>query len=184
MRKDRKSAQFRAPLMSAFRDAFGARDAKKRAFSVVDGERVIPGRHSSQRKGDEAALKRDLTTDLLALLNTIDLGSVIDLTDLSHVQNSILNYGLPDVSGLTSEEQRVSVIADDLAKCLKQFEPRLNPETLHIEREQEFDDVNQRVRFSVSVEMFCSPTDVPIDFVAEIDIGSGKIHLMRLPGMA
>ena len=31
------------------------------------------------------------------------------------------------------------------------------------------------------VEMACTPLDVPIEFVAEIDIGSGKVQLTRLP---
>jgi type VI secretion system protein ImpF len=41
--------------------------------------------------------------------------------------------------------------------------------------------VNQRIRLVVSAEMACKPLDVPIEFVAEIDVGSGKVQLSRLP---
>ena len=180
MRKAARGNQFQAPLMSAFRESFSNRDAKKRVINVIDGEKVLPGRRQ-QRGSDEVALKRDLTVDLIALLNTTDLGSSIDLDEFKFVRQSILNFGLYDIAHLTSEEFGVDAVKDDLHAALMAFEPRLNPETLHIERGESPDDVNQKVRFSVSAEMLCAPVDVPIDFVAEIEVSSGKVQLTRLP---
>ena len=48
-------------------------------------------------------------------------------------------------------------------------------------KRQGCDDVDQRIRFTVSAEMACKPLDVPIEFVAEVDVGSGKVRLTRLP---
>jgi type VI secretion system protein ImpF len=166
--------------MSAFRQSFEAHDSRHREVKTLKGERVIAGRQS-QGRGDEASLKRDLSIDLTALLNTTDLGSVIDLADFPFVRESILNFGLYDVAHLVSEEVGVEAIADDLAAALKEFEPRLDASSLVIERSELNDDVNQRVRFSVSAEMFCTPANLPVDFVAEVEIGSGKILLSRLP---
>ena len=181
MRKPKQVAEFQAPMMSAFRGAFAAHDARRRLIQTQEGERVIAGRQSLQR-GDEAELRRDLATDLTALLNTTDLGSVIDLTDFPYVRKSVLNFGLYDVAHLVSEEVGVDAIRDDLVASLKEFEPRLDPSTLVIERSEHNDDVHQRVRFTVSAEMFCVPANLPVDFVAEVEIGSGKIQLSRLPG--
>ena len=181
MRKANNSVSYQAPLMSAFREAFEARDARELNVVVVDGERVIEGRQSRQRRGDENALKRDLSIDLTALLNTIDLGSVIDLKQLSYVRKSVLNYGMNDVTHLTSQEVGVDAIRDQLAAVLKTHEPRINPDTLHIDKEIVADDVNQRVRFAVSGEMFFSPLDVAVEFVAELEINSGKMNITRLP---
>lgn len=175
------SASFQAPLMSAFREAFEARDSKDRSVHVVDGERVIEGRQSRQRRGDEAALKRDLSVDLLALVNTINLASSVDLAEQDYVKRSILNFGLPDVTHLTSEEVGVDQIRDQLVASLNAFEPRIIPETLNVDKEVLRNDVDQRVRFSVACEMICSPVDVPVDFVAELEISSGKVNLTRLP---
>jgi type VI secretion system protein ImpF len=165
MRKQAPSREHGAPLMSAFREAFAARDAKKRVIQTVGGERVVPGRHSTQRRGDELALRRDLS---------IDLG---------YVRRSILNYGLNDVGRLTSEDAQIELIKDDLRTALTQFEPRLNPETILIERDEDVDE-GQRVRFTVAVEMFARPMDLSVDFIAEVDVGSGKISLSRLPDVA
>lgn len=183
MRKQAPSREHGAPLMSAFREAFAARDAKKRVIQTVGGERIVPGRHSTQRRGDELALRRDLSIDLMALLNTIDLGSSIDLSDLGYVRRSVLNYGLNDVGRLTSEDAQIELIKDDLRTALTQFEPRLNPDTIQIDRDEEVDE-GQRVRFTVAVEMFARPMDLSVDFIAEVDVGSGKISLSRLPDVA
>ncbi|MCC6204001.1 MAG: GPW/gp25 family protein [Hyphomicrobiales bacterium] len=180
MSKKVRAPEYGAPLMSAFREAAAARDARKRMVQTVAGERIVPGRHSSQRKGDEASLKRDLSVDLVALLNTIELGASVDLDGLDNVRRSIINYGLRDIGRLTSEDRRVDQIKDDLRTALMQFEPRLNPETIQIER-NDSEDSDQRIRFFVAVEMFCKPTDVSVDFVADLDVGSGKISLSRLP---
>ena len=184
MRKGKDVAQFQAPLMSAFRDAFEHRDAKENSARIVDGERVIEGRQSQQRRGDEIALKRDLSIDLVNLLNTIDLGSVVDLKQLSYVGTSVLNYGLTDVTHLTSDEVGVNDIRDQLLAALRNHEPRINPESITVEKQIVRDDINQKVRFAVAGEMFFAPVDVAVDFVAELEISSGKMALTRLPTSA
>ena len=181
-KRDGNSDRFQVPVMFAFRDAFDAKDARKRIEERRDGEKVISGRGSLKRRGaDETVLKRNLAVDLLALVNTIDLASAVGLDDFEHVGRSILNFGLYDVAHLTSEEVGVDSVARNLSAALIDHEPRLNPDTLNVVREQEFDEVDQRIRFTVSAEMSCTPLDIPIEFVAEIDIGSGKIQLTRLP---
>jgi type VI secretion system protein ImpF len=40
------------------------------------------------------------------------------------------------------------------------------------------------VRFRVRAEMLSKPLDIPIEFIAEIDVSAGKIMLPRLPGSA
>jgi type VI secretion system protein ImpF len=181
MRKARNEGHYQAPLMSAFREAFEAHDARDNAVRVVDGERVIEGRNSRQRRGDEPALKRDLSVDLVALLNTINLASTIPLDGLDYVRDSVLNYGLPDITHLTSEEVGVDGIRDQLAHVLTTFEPRLISETISVDKEIRTNEVDQRVQFTVAGEMFCTPVDVAVNFVAELEISSGKVNLTRLP---
>lgn len=182
MAAKRDSDRFQVPLMCAFRDAFEAGDARKRIEERSGGEKVVSSRASIARRGaDEARLKRNLVIDLLALVNTIDLGSTVELSELEHAGSSVLNFGLPDIAHLTSEEAGVEEVARHLAEALRRHEPRLNPDTLVVEREKIADDVNHHVRFHVRADMLCRPMDVPIDFVAEIEVASGKVLLTRLP---
>lgn len=168
--------------MFAFRDAFDEGDAAKRIEERVGGERVIAGRGSLRRRGaDESRLKRNLAIDLLSLVDTIDLASAVDLSDFDYVAKSVLNFGLGDVSRLTSQDVALGEIAVNLKQALLSHEPRLRSESLHVDKDLEVDDTEQRIRFTVSAEMACSPLDVPVEFAAEVEIGSGKVRLTRLP---
>lgn len=168
--------------MLAFREAFEEGDARERLEERVGGERVVSGRGLLRRRGaGEALLKRDLAVDLMSLANTIDLASAVDISDLDYVKRSIVNFGLPDFSALTSLETGVSDVGRLLKTALLAHEPRLRPESIHVEQSVEVDDESHRVSFSVTAEMAASPLDLPLEFVAEVEVGSGKIRLTRLP---
>ena len=180
--RDLKASSFQVPLMLAFREAFQEHDAEKRIEERVGGERVVSGRGSLRRRGaDEALLRRDLAVDLLSLANTIDLASAIDIADLDYVKRSIVNYGLPDLTELTSLEAGVDEIGRYLKEALLAHEPRLRPESIQVEQAVQVDDETHRVSFSVTADMACSPLDLPMEFVAEVEVDSGKIRLTRLP---
>lgn len=179
---DKDRSQYQLPLMYAFRDAFRAGDAQEKRDQRVGGERVLSGRSPLRRMGaGEAALKETVAHDLVSLVNTIDLASAIDLEKSPYVARSVLNFGLQDLSGLTSEESRVVDVGRNLLAALVQHEPRLKRESLHVEREHGFDEIDQRIRFNISAEIACRPFDVPVSFVAEVDVGSGKVLFTRLP---
>jgi len=184
MRSPKEKAQYQAPLMSAFREAFEARDAREAPVRTVEGERVIQGRGTRQRRGDEVSLRRDLSVDLVALMNTINLDSALGLDQHSYVRDSILNYGLPDITRLSSDEVRVDGIRDEIVRALVLYEPRIIADTIRVDKEVRTEEADQRVRFSVSCEMACTPADIAVDFVAELEISSGKVNLTRLPGTA
>ncbi|MBA3449104.1 MAG: GPW/gp25 family protein [Pseudaminobacter sp.] len=168
--------------MFAFRDAFDEGDAEKRIDQRIGGERVIAGRGSLRRRGaDEARLKRNLAIDLLSLVNTINFASSEDISGLDYVGRSVLNFGLRDISNLTSLEVGINQISGNLRDALLHHEPRLVSGSLRIEKDQQVDVDSHRIQFNVSAEMACTPLDIPMEFVAEVDVGSGKVSLTRLP---
>jgi type VI secretion system protein ImpF len=182
MPRDPKSSSFQVPLMLAFREAFQEGDARKHIEERVNGERVVSSRGALRRRGaGEALLKRDLAVDLVSLANTIDLSSAIDISDLDYVKRSVLNYGLPDFSALTSLDKKVGDIGQRLKNALLAHEPRLRPESIHVEKVSDVNDETHRVSFAVTAEMACNPVDLPMEFVAEVEVGSGQLRLTRLP---
>jgi type VI secretion system protein ImpF len=180
---EKQRENFQIPLMYAFRDAFEKGDASKQEDLRVDGERVLSSRGSLRRRAaDESLLRHDLAVDLAALLDTIDLASVVDLDGLEYVKRSILNYGLDDITHLTTGSASVDALRDRLRDALLRHEPRLTPDTLAVEEIKIKDDVDQRVQFNVYAHMVCRPLDVPVEFVAELDVGAAKVALPRPPG--
>ena len=168
--------------MQAFREAARAKDSRKVADERdASGDRVIAGRRNMARRAtNEQALRRELSEDLSTLLNTVNLGSTLDISNLPYVSNSILNFGLADISSLTVDEMAVADIAVELRDILKCYEPRLVPGTIEVERAGSVDSVDMKVRFIVRAEMRASPVDVPIEFVADLEIETAKMQISRL----
>ena len=113
--------------MFAFRMAHEKRDAKK-ALDLRDaaGERVIATRRAPSRAPiSESGLRREVSGHLVDLLNTINLDSALDLEDAPQVARSVLNFGLPDLSTRTIDEQRIVEISRWIETALATFEPRL-----------------------------------------------------------
>jgi type VI secretion system protein ImpF len=176
-------SQLQIPIMYAFREAHEAKDAKISSTTYQDGERVLSERAAMRRRGaNEAQLKRNLYIDLVHLSNTINLDAIEDLSEFKYVARSVLNYGVVDLSNLTSEDADVSKLCQQLADALVACEPRFVPESMSVKIRDKFDDVNQKLMFDISAEMACKPMDIPLEFAAEIDVGSGKMQLNDTSG--
>lgn len=176
-----RNKPLQVPLMYAFRDAHRAHDAKRALNDrTEDDARILTDRSAIRRRGaSEEQLKSNLDIDLGNLANTVNLASVTDLEDFTWVRKSVLNYGLDDLTHLTTDKLGQSHMARDLREALLYHEPRLIPETIHVvERERE-DENSQRISIQVSAEMACRPVDVPLEFVAEIDVGSGEVGISK-----
>lgn len=181
MAKPSKNTQLQIPLMYAFREAHRARDAKVDATSYEDGQRVLTDRAAARRRGaNEAQLKRNLEIDLVQLANTINLDAALDVDDLEYVRKSVLNYGVVDLSNLTSDDIKVQKVPKQLARALLNNEPRFVPETMDVKLVKQVDEVSQKLMFEIHAEMACKPVDIPLEFVAEIDVGSGKMKFANI----
>lgn len=168
------------PLMFAFREAHKERDARVVAdLRDEQGQRIISGRRARKGAITEAQLREQLATDLNALLNTINMDSGLDLSEFPHVRASILNYGIPEISNRTIDEDRVSDITEEIRTALVQFEPRLLPEALVVTRDRSVNPDSLNIRFEVSGEMACDPAAVAVEFVADIEIDTGKMRINR-----
>jgi type VI secretion system protein ImpF len=169
------------PLMHVFRAAHEAKDAKKKVdIRNEAGDRIIAGRRLRARQViTESVLRREVSRDLDALLNTVAMESTIDMTATPYARRSIINFGIPDVSNRTIDENAVNSIPAEIKAAIINFEPRLAADSLHIERDMTVDANELRVRFIVRVDLTCDPVHVPVEFVADI-IESGKIIVNRL----
>jgi type VI secretion system protein ImpF len=170
------------PLMYAFRAAHEKRDAKaKLDLRDEGGERVIAARRVTTRSPiSEAGLRREVMTDLLSLLNTINLDAAVDLSTLPAVRSSILNYGFPDLSWRTIDENALHDVAREIEVALTDFEPRLARNSIQAKRDLSTSVEELKLRFLVKADLRAKPVNVPVEFVAEVELDSGKIKIDRL----
>jgi type VI secretion system protein ImpF len=182
MAKLNENARVAPPFMHAFRQAFEEKDARKELdLRDQSGERVIASRRNSARLPvNETTLRRELAEDLNALLNTIRLSSAEDISAFPYAARSILNYGLTDITSHSVEESAVEDIIAELRRVLAEYEPRLVGPSIVVERDASVESSTMKVRFTVQAEMHATPVDVPVEFVAELELDSGKIRVPRV----
>lgn len=175
-KKDRLSP----PLIFAFRSAHEARDAKKKHdLRDESGERVLSSRRTAARAAiTESMLRREVARDLDSLVNTIALESSEDLEPFEYARRSIINHGLPDIAHRSIDEISVNDVGHEIVNALMNFEPRLVKETVKVRRDEEVEDL--RVRFVVRADLACYPLHVPIEFIADVEVDTGKIMISRL----
>ena len=125
------------PLMYVFRAAHAAKDAKKSVdIRNRGGDRVIAGRRLRARQViTELILRREVSERSGGLVQHSRPGVDPDMNGAPYARKSILNFGLPDVSNRTIEGKSVSEIPGDIKTTISNYEPRLPPASLNVERD-------------------------------------------------
>ena len=167
--------------MHAFRSANASKDAKVRLDIREGGERIIATRRLAARAPvSEKELRDIVKVDLVSLLNTTNLESACDLENAPHVRKSILNYGFPDLSWRTLDEVEISDIAGEVETALSEFEPRLDRKSIKARRDLDAKAEDLRLRFVIKADLRAQPVNLQVEFVAEVEVDSGKIKIDRL----
>lgn len=183
MKKERSEGYFQVSLMNVFRQAAVEGDARRvdDSLSDTDDARVLSARTLERRDGaGQGQLRTHLANDLSSLMSTTHLEAVEDLKDFEHVRKSILNYGMRDMSTMSTSDIVDTRIMRELKAALIRYEPRLIPETVEIQLRAGGETVNQRLAFDIRAEMAAKPVDVPLEFIAEVDTGAGKVSMASL----
>jgi type VI secretion system protein ImpF len=170
------------PLMYVFRDAHRKGDAKTSGRSGTGASAAPkPRARTVQRSAiTEKALREDLVLDLEALMNCVSLDSTLNLTEFPTVSKSILNFGFPDIAHRSIDELAASDIDGEIEAVLRRYEPRLVPNTIRVIRDKNIDPAALKIRYLVHGDLMCEPLNVPIDFVADVEVNTGKFRINRL----
>ncbi|MBV9910415.1 MAG: type VI secretion system baseplate subunit TssE, partial [Hyphomicrobiales bacterium] len=176
-----KNDRLAPPLMHAFRVAHQARDATRKVDIRDQGERVIASRRLKARAPiPETELRKAVNTELVALFNTTNLESIEDLSAAPEVRRSIINFGFPSLTRRTIDENETNGVAREIEIALRDFEPRLLAGSIKARRDDTVSPNELRVRFLVTAALRTQPVEVPVQFIAEVELDSGKIKLDRL----
>ena len=145
------------------------------------GERIIAARRVSAKAAiSESGLRKEVLRDLEPLLNAVSMESSEDLSAFPQVRKSILNFGCPDIAHRTIDEARLSDIRGELETALMNYEPRLARDSIAVDRDEGFDRVELRIRFTVQADLLCNPVNVPVEFFADVECDTGNIVVSRL----
>lgn len=138
---------------------------ERRAFSMVD-------------------LRRAVRRDLEWLLNTISLDAVTPLDAEPAVRDSVINFGMPALSGITPNQAGRAVVQKRLREVILAFEPRILADTLRIVLEQDEDDpdghLDGSLVFRIEGMLWGQPLPEALYLRTEVDLDRGKISVAEV----
>lgn len=126
---------------------------------------------------------RDLVLrDLAWLFNATAPGAYIDWSRAPHARNSVLNYGLPALSGQTASTIDPLVLQARVKQAILDHEPRILPGTLQVEAiitELQMDHHNQ-IAFRISGQLWAQPVPLELLLHTDIDLETGRVAIREL----
>lgn len=139
-----------------------------------------PGERSESRAArviDVRRLREIIRRDLSWLLNTSDMGSMLDTGAYPHTARSVLNYGLPEVAGGYSTADGIKRIQKTIRTTIERFEPRINPGTLEVVQRSSGSRGGATILFDIVADMWAEPMPLELYLRSEIDVTTGHVEL-------
>jgi type VI secretion system protein ImpF len=123
---------------------------------------------------NENALRATVRRELAWLLNTVNLDAVQDLEPYPHVRTSVVNYGIPDLTGKAVTQWTVQQRARDIRDAVLAFEPRIDPKTLAVEPRGSVERDNA-VSFDLRGDVVSAVNAMPVRFVTDVEVDTGAV---------
>ncbi len=127
-------------------------------------------------------LRELVLRDLAWLFNATAPGTSVDWSRAPHARNSVLNYGLPALSGQTASTIDPLVLQARVKQAILDHEPRILPETLSVEAilsEAQMDHHNQ-IGFRISGQLWAQPVPLELLLHTDIDLETGRVSVREL----
>lgn len=130
-----------------------------------------------------ARMREAVLRDLSWLFNTSMLGSSEPLDDYPEVRRSVLNFGLPVMSGETISSIDQVQIERQVRQAIVDHEPRILPETLRVEALMTDTPIEQhnQISFRITGQMWAQPVPLELLLHTDIDLETGRVDVRELP---
>jgi type VI secretion system protein ImpF len=127
-------------------------------------------------------LRQAVLRDLVWLFNTTRLESSEDLSKTPNVRNSVLNFGLPALSGATASTLDPTDLERAVRDAILAFEPRILPRSLRVQAVISDTQLDQHNVISVQIEgqLWAQPVPLEVLLRTSVDLETGKVEIMEL----
>ena len=127
-------------------------------------------------------LREAVLRDLRWLLNANSMDVVVDLTSYPEVRNSVVNYGMPDLSGCLSQTIDLTELAKRIRQSIIDFEPRLLRKSIKVRAEPESGKSSNHLVFDIEAELWAEPVPIHLYLRTDVDLESGEVALVESLG--
>jgi type VI secretion system protein ImpF len=121
-------------------------------------------------------LREGVLRDLAWLLNTTNLQSTGAMPRLPHLAGSVLNYGLPDISGVSLANMDTADLERAIRQAIWDFEPRLIRSSVSVKAMAAQDTIS-KIMFEIQADMWAQPYPERLYLKTELDLDLGQLSL-------
>ena len=118
-------------------------------------------------------LKEFIKRDLAWLLNTGNLADVTDLSAYPLTAASVLNYGMPDLTGVLVANTDVHALQKQMRKIILNFEPRIIAKTLKVRVSKSEQMTQNALTFEIECDIWGQPAPEYFYVNSELNLESG-----------
>ncbi|HEX7129555.1 MAG TPA: type VI secretion system baseplate subunit TssE [Rhodanobacteraceae bacterium] len=123
-------------------------------------------------------LRECVARDIAWLLNCVNLGEDETLAACPDVARSVLNFGIPDLTGATVSGIESGALQRKLREAILAFEPRLTPATLQVTVSTDSQRMDGRsLTFSIASEMWAQPIPLNLYLKTDVDLETGRFNV-------
>lgn len=100
--------------------------------------------------------------------------------ELPALAGTVLNFGLPPVSGQRVSSLDLARVARDIATAIRHFEPRILPDTLEVQaiEPESLLDTHNMIEFEIRGELWAQPVPLEILLRSRLDLEAGQVDLV------
>jgi type VI secretion system protein ImpF len=125
---------------------------------------------------NESALRATIRREVAWLLNTTNLGAVVDLEPYPQVKTSVLNYGVPDLTGRSASHWAIEERALDIRRAIIAFEPRLDADHLSVEARTVVERDNA-LTYVIMGNIHSALSAMPVQLLTDVEADTGAVTL-------
>ena len=127
-------------------------------------------------------LKECVRRDLAWLLNTGSLDEVLDLSGLPQVATSVLNYGMPSLTGASAASTDTVLLERRLRTILERYEPRIISNSLLITVTGRDQMSRHALAFEIECDVWAEPVPERLYLKTEVDLENGAVRMIDRQG--
>ncbi len=139
-----------------------------------------PDRHEERgedRVIDIRQLRDIIRRDLSWLLNTNNAETHIEPGRHPQAAASVINFGVREVAGDFSTDERAALIRGSIQRAIELFEPRIRPGTLDVTVGTDTQGRQSIVVFDIHAEMWAQPLPMELYLRTQVDVTTGHLQL-------
>lgn len=111
--------------------------------------------------------------DLSWLLNTATRFSPDDLRDHPNVLNSVVNFGVRDLCGMTASGLDMRELERTVREALLRYEPRIMPDSIRVVAVSDESRAGNLLSIEIAGDLWAQPVPEPLYVRTELDLETG-----------